>query len=991
MLWPDLAVAEAAPRLHKLAHYARRALGDDREAVVLRGEMVVLLPGVDVEVDTDVFDRAAEVALAGTTTEAAAAAADLYRGTLLPDDPYEAWTDEPRERLRLRYLEVLRQARDWPRLIETDPADEEAHLALASRYLDAGDHRGALRQLERMDAALRSELGVGPGPAALALRDQVLASLPQQPDSGHVALIGRDSERRIIENALAEATRGRGRTVLVSGPAGVGKSALLDWVARRAERTGWRAGRGVAAAIEGAWPYAPVLDALADLCRRHPTLLDGLDDAFREEIERALAGRELTWSGEGAHQRLFVAVAELVRLAASGSGLLLTVDDVHEADEASLRMLHYLARTVVSERAVVVLGSRDGGRRVEQIRTSLIRRNAAIQITLDPLDRPATQALVEHHVAEAAPETVERIWAVSGGLPFAITEMARAPESTDAVAMGALSVVGLAPATREALQRVAVVGTSFDTDQFVALTGLPEPQAFAALDAALGALVVQHTGTGYRFRHALIRDALLAGIAPAKERRFHHEAAQRLAAVGAPPARVAHHLIAAGQLAAAVPYVLQAVETEAAIGAYRDALALLEAVQDHASTADRPRLFALRANLLAALGDRSTMDAYRAALAIADESSRPLLRARMGQAAVMEGDLVTAAGVLDGLEPDGGPADVAILLAKGSLAYFSGDVDAAWKASHDVCSRLPAHENTWQRLDLLALQALIAHHRGELFSQLNTELRRAQDTPALASTLFDPYLCVAEFLLYGTTPYSEVKALAHSLRSTARRTGVLRAEAFADALLGEAALLAGDLAEAERELQDAVDLHREIGAAAGEASSLQRLAELRLLQGDPAEASRLLRRALRRARWSILALHLVQRIFGTMIRAAPDPQSARLVVDQAEETMGTDDACAFCVVMFAVPAAIACADVGDLEAAQRYVKVAETSSELWEGTSWQGAILEARAHLAEASGDLPRRTALLEEAAAVFDDAGQPPDADRCRTQLATDTPNLII
>ena len=78
--------------------------------------------------------------------------------------------------------------------------------------------------------------------------------------------------------------------------------------------------------------------------------------------------------------------------------------------------------------------------------------------------------------------------------------------------------------------------------------------------------------------------------------------------------------------------------------------------------------------------------------------------------------------------------------------------------------------------------------------------------------MFDPYICVAEYLLYGTTPYSEVKALAQSLRETARRSGVLRAEAFATALLGEAALLAGDIAEAERELQDAIDLHREFGA-----------------------------------------------------------------------------------------------------------------------------------------------------------------------------------
>ena len=52
----------------------------------------------------------------------------------------------------------------------------------------------------------------------------------------------------------------------------------------------WRTGRGTASAVEGPWPYAPVLEAFGELCRKHPALLDGLDDRFRLEIERALSG-----------------------------------------------------------------------------------------------------------------------------------------------------------------------------------------------------------------------------------------------------------------------------------------------------------------------------------------------------------------------------------------------------------------------------------------------------------------------------------------------------------------------------------------------------------------------------------------------------------------------------------------------------------------------------------------------------------------------------
>ncbi|MFW6204227.1 MAG: ATP-binding protein [Actinomycetota bacterium] len=983
-LWPELPIAEAAPRLHKLAHYARRALGDNRAAVVLRGETVALLPDAEVVVDVDAFERAAEQAVADGSPAAAAAVVDRYGGMLLPEELYEPWAEARREHLSLRYRDLLRVAERWDDLLAEDPADEDAHIALMTRHVEEGDHRAALRQYERMDAALRRELGVGPGPRAAAIRDRILADLPeQQRTAGRTHLVGRKEERARLERVLTEAGNGSGRTVLVAGPPGVGKSALLDWVAQRAERAGWRVGHGVAAAVEGAWPYAPVLDALADLCRRHPTLLDGLDDTYRLEIERALAGHELTWNGEGTHQRLFVAAAELLHLASSATGLLLVMDDMHEADEASLRLLHYLSRAATRDRALIVVGHREGGRRVEQFNSSLRRRNLAVEISLSALDRAGTDELVRAYRADASDEQLAHIWEVSGGLPFAAIEMARAPVREPVGMVGALGLGRLAVKTREALRQVAVIGTSFDTDQFVALTGLPEPEAYAALDASLAALVVVHTGSGYRFRHALIRDALLDGIPPAQQRSFHRQAAARLEAIGAPPARIAHHLIVAGQLADAVPHVIQAVKTEAAVGAYTDALALVDAVRNHAAPGDRARLLGLRASLLSALGDRSTIAAYREALAVAADEDRPMLRARMAQAAVMEGDLDTAAGVLEGLEPDGGPADVPILLARGNLAYLRGEIDTAWKAADQVCGIVRPDEETWQRLDLLTLQALVAHHRGELFSRLRTELRRAQDDPTLATALFDPYLCVAEYLLYGTTPYSEVQQLASTLRATARRTGVLRAEAFATALLGEAALLAGDLAAAERELQDAVDLYREIGAPAGEASSLQRLAEVRLLHGNRGEADRLLRQALPRARWSILALHLVQRIFGTMVQAAADPQAARRVVEQAQDSFAREDSCMFCDIMFAVPAAIACADVGDLADARRYLAVAERSSLLWEGTSWQAAILEARAHVARAEAAPERAVPLLEEAAGMFEQAGQPLDAERCRTKAA--------
>jgi hypothetical protein len=177
-----------------------------------------------------------------------------------------------------------------------------------------------------------------------------------------------------------------------------------------------------------------------------------------------------------------------------------------------------------------------------------------------------------------------------------------------------------------------------------------------------------------------------------------------------------------------------------------------------------------------------------------------------------------------------------------------------------------------------------------------------------------------------------------------------------------------------------VDLHHAIGAAAGEAASLQRLAEVHLAKGDVGQASPLLQRALPLGRWSALSLHVLPRIFGAMIRAAADRDAARAVVDRAESTLGTEDLCPLCNIMLAVPAVIACADVGDVERARHHLQVAEKSAPLWEGTSWQAALLEARAHLANAEGDTTAAGGLLVDAAALFEAAGQPLDAARCQT-----------
>src|SRR5688572_18314821 len=172
-LWPDLAIDKAAPRLHKCAHFARAATGA-RQAIVIADEFVALFPSEQLVVDVDQFVELADRGRSSAIDDIERALA-VYRGDLLPDDLYEPWTEEPRQRLRLRRLGLLREAGRWEDLVAADPTDEDAHLRLVHARLAAADRAGALRQLDWMEASLRRSLDLDPSEAAIALRADALA------------------------------------------------------------------------------------------------------------------------------------------------------------------------------------------------------------------------------------------------------------------------------------------------------------------------------------------------------------------------------------------------------------------------------------------------------------------------------------------------------------------------------------------------------------------------------------------------------------------------------------------------------------------------------------------------------------------------------------------------------------------------------------------------------------------------------------------------
>jgi DNA-binding winged helix-turn-helix (wHTH) protein/tetratricopeptide (TPR) repeat protein len=735
-----------------------------------------------------------------------------------------------------------------------------------------------------------------------------------------------------VLDALAE---GRGVALRIEGGSRADRTDLLHRLADEGRRRGLAVGMS-APSITATDPFACVADALDEMTQRQPSLLDEVPERCRTELERVFEGH-----GPSTRQRWLVAARELLMVAAERIGVVLAVDHVEHAPPEALALIDDVARLTRSHRIAVVIAGRP------------------------------------HAAADVwSPTVADWFEVVDLGAETVHTDPPRGEDG------GPAAPPDLPGEMIDALRLVALAGDRFDEVDVRVATGLDQPGAHRLVEAVLRSGTVLPDADGYRFAAPGAADALVAGLSAPRRAQALAQAARGLAALGADPARVAERFVAAGYLPDAAPYALAAARRAAGVQLHREVLRWTDVARDHVTADDEPELRALRADALFCVGDPGAVIAYRSALALASPAGARGLRARLARAALYAGDVATAREALAGLESDGGPDDAAVLHARGMLAYFSGDLDAAGAAADTIRDLAVAGGAPVKVLDGITLQGLVAHNRGEWFDRLGRELRATSESPALATTVFDSHLCVAEYLLYGPTPYDEVIRLVTRLRHQAEELGARPAAAFATAVAGEAALLAGDLDAARRDLTDAVEMHTELGTDMGRAHALQRLAELELIVGEPAEARRLLRRALLIARWTPLASHLLQRIYGTLVAAAPDSEAAMAVVEESVEAADEHTTCIMCHVMIAVPAAIAYAEGGRLDEAHAWLAEAEASAALWQGTAWQAAVREARAHLVRAEGDEATARRLLDEAAGLFEVAGQPLDAQRCRDTL---------
>lgn len=341
---------------------------------------------------------------------------------------------------------------------------------------------------------------------------------------------------------------------------------------------------------------------------------------------------------------------------------------------------------------------------------------------------------------------------------------------------------------------------------------------------------------------------------------------------------------------------------------------------------------------------------------------------------------------MEGHEPPTPAERAAAQLANGLVAWGRRDLAEAERRARQARA-LALDAGLGHELgEASTLLALIAYARGNWHELFRHEFAATVRRDAgLRLALYDAHLCFQEFYLYGSEGHAGADAFARQLLEIAEGARSVAGQALATLLLGEFALLSGQLDTAAATLRQAVALAEQAGCVSAHSIALERLAEAEVVRGNRDAALALLARARPIAESSQMPTHLIVRVFGVQVLAAPSPIHALRLIRDAEHWLAdAPRVCDPCSMTFRIEAARACAQAGELTRAGRHLAEAERITGLWQGGPWTAAIWEARAEIRRAQRQGGQARALFLEAAARFAELRRPLDEARCR-RLAGD------
>jgi DNA-binding CsgD family transcriptional regulator len=451
------------------------------------------------------------------------------------------------------------------------------------------------------------------------------------------AFVGRAQELGELERALVAAQAGSGTTALVAGDAGIGKTRLAAELASRARDAGFEVLLGRSIDLVGTeLPFQPFAEAMRPL--GEPWRVDG--------------------QAPGSQLRVFEERLALLTERAASAPVLLVLEDLHWADTSTLDLVVYLAHNL-DDRRVLLLGTYRAdepasAERVRRLADGVRRSGSALVLELAALEREELAELLAAHADQPLPAALtDAIAARSEGNPFFAEELlAAAGERSVELPQGLRDVLlqrvaGLDRPTESLLRVAAAAGRDVHYSLLRAAAALPESQVRASLREAVaqGVLVAEQRTRVFRFRHALLAEAVYATILPGEREELHARLAEELArSEAATPAELAPHWAAAGRTTEALVASVEAARQAEAVFGLSEALGHLErALALWDSSPDASKLVGLSldelctwtAELASQTGDSPrAVELTRRAIELAGESDglhASLLHQRLGR------------------------------------------------------------------------------------------------------------------------------------------------------------------------------------------------------------------------------------------------------------------------------------------------------------------------------------------------------------------------
>jgi DNA-binding CsgD family transcriptional regulator len=401
------------------------------------------------------------------------------------------------------------------------------------------------------------------------------------PEDSRLHLVGRDRELRDLRRLLDTAMDGRGQLVFLEGEAGVGKTTIAEALCREAANRGALTLTGRCYDLTNTPPYGPWTDAFGNYQPEGAIPSPPTVFALTEVTNDVITSRSA----------LYDKVRHFVATLAEHRPLVMLLEDLHWADPESLDLLRMVSREATSQ-ALLMLATFRGDELASnhplyRLLPVLEREVRARRLELRRLHQEALHDLVAttYHMTEAnSARLVAHLYAQAGGNPFFTEQLLRALEENEVLrplgnrwVLGDLAGAGVPLALRQViearllrldedgqqlLRTATVIGQDVSFSLWTSVVGSEEEGLLALVEEATTARLIEPTedGTGFRFVHALMREALYEGINPLRRRLVHQRVGATLAAFpSADPDAIAYHFRRAGD-ARAVGWLVEAGE-----------------------------------------------------------------------------------------------------------------------------------------------------------------------------------------------------------------------------------------------------------------------------------------------------------------------------------------------------------------------------------------------------------------------------------------------